>query len=140
MLNLDVSKVFPARAYAYLAALIPGLFFESSILLANPELINKLVAKSQEGFALGHYMTLGIGLFLAFVIGNGAMIFVTLIQRLLGYLYRLATFTWKNFCSWLLSPLLYWLLQKPGRRLQGLMTKLHRYAANQRFPSVDDLT
>lgn len=138
MLSLDVSKVLPVRAYSYLAALIPGLFFESSILLANPELISKLAAKSQDGFALGHYTTLGISLFLAFVVGNGVMMLVGLIQLLLGYLYRLGSFLWKQLCSWVFLPLLTWLLGKPTWR-SPWMIRLHRYAQGQRFPSGDDL-
>lgn len=139
MLSLDVSKVFPTRAYTYLAALIPGLFFESSILLANPELISKLAAKSQQGFALGHYTTLGIALFLAFVIGNAFMLLVGLIQHLLGYFHRFCTFLREEFCRWPLFPLMNWLLKKPFWNRRQRVAKFHRYVVEQAFaPSFSE--
>jgi len=89
-----ISNVLPPRTYELLFALLPGIFFEISILLGNPALICDLVARAQDGFGLGHYAMLGLALVLAFIIGNAFMLLVILIQRLLGYLYRLRAFLW----------------------------------------------
>jgi len=58
--------------------MIPGLFFELSILVGNPAYTRQLLEKARAGFALDRYMVLAIALFSAFVIGNGFMLFVGL--------------------------------------------------------------
>jgi len=75
VLSFDLSKAIPPRAYLYLSAFMPGLFLEFSILLANPALACELALRSQEGFGFGRYLTLFVGLFLAYVIGNTLMLF-----------------------------------------------------------------
>ena len=77
----------PPRAYLYLFAFLPGLFFEVSILGGNPALICELAARAQDGFGLRRYEMLGLALFLAFVIGSAFMILVGLIKWSLGQLY-----------------------------------------------------
>jgi hypothetical protein len=37
MINVDLSKVLHPRVVDFLAAFLPGLFFESCLLLANPQ-------------------------------------------------------------------------------------------------------
>jgi hypothetical protein len=103
---------------------MPGLFFEASILLANPALICELVARGEDGLRIGHYAMLGIALFLAFVIGNASILFVTLIQKLFGYLYRFRGYIWEELCAWPLWPLVSWLNTKP------------RWARRKRFPDI----
>ena len=83
-----VEKLIPPRAYTYLFAALPGLFFEISILVANPERMCELVAKAQDGFGLNHYELVGMALILAFIIGNAFMLLVSFNQLLLGKLYR----------------------------------------------------
>src|SRR6266849_2256119 len=100
-----ISSVIPSHSYVFLVALMPGLFFETSILLANPALICGLVARGEDGLRIGHYAMLGIALFLAFVIGNAFILFVTLIQKLLRYFYRLRGYIWEELCAWPMWPL-----------------------------------
>jgi hypothetical protein len=83
-----IEKLIPPRAYTYLFATLPGLFFEISILVANPRRICKLVIKAQDGFGLNHYELLGLALILAFIIGNAFMLLVSFNQLLLSKLYR----------------------------------------------------
>jgi hypothetical protein len=108
-----VSNVIPPRTYTYLFAMIPGLFFEVSILFGNPGYVLQLVQKSRAGVALDRYMLVSIALFLAFVIGNGFMLFVGLIQRLLGLVHRVRVFSWRQFCKWPLAPFMNWIRKKP---------------------------
>src|SRR5258705_616299 len=86
-----VSSVVPPRAYIFVVALLPGLFFEISILLADPALVCDLVARARDGLGLGHYEILGLCLVIAYVLGNALILLVTLIQRLLAYPYKLRT-------------------------------------------------
>jgi hypothetical protein len=113
-----VSSVVPPRAYVFMVALLPGLFFELSILLADPALVCDLVARARDGLGLGHYEILGLSLVIAYVIGNALILLVTLIQRLLAYPYKLRAWVWEELCAWPLSPLVVWLGRKQwwGRR------------------------
>jgi hypothetical protein len=108
-----LSNVIPPRTYTYLSAMIPGLFFELSILLGNPAYVRQLLDKSRAGFALDRYTILAVALFLAFVIGNGFMLFVGLVQRLLGFVYRVRAFLWRQLRKWPLAPFSTWIRQKP---------------------------
>lgn len=86
-----ISKVIlhlvPARAYTFLFAFLPGLFFEMSVVISNPALACQLFAKAQDGFRLSNYGLLSVALILAFIIGNAFMLWVTLIQRFFTFLY-----------------------------------------------------
>jgi hypothetical protein len=129
MVNLDLSKVLPENPHNYLAPFLPGVFFEVSILIANPGFVSQLAAKSQQSLALGYYVTLGIALFLAFAIGNGFLLLVTLIEYLLGWLYTLRRLLWKGLCRGPLQRFSGWLLariKKPGWR-QAWAVKLNRH-------------
>ncbi|MGC0779024.1 MAG: hypothetical protein WCD68_17625, partial [Candidatus Acidiferrum sp.] len=106
MLNLDVSKAVPRTALVYLTALIPGLFFEVSILLGNPELVGNHLAKTQHAIPLSPYLELAIALFLAFILGNAFMLFVGLIQLLMCYMHRLRLVLKEELTRWALLPLL----------------------------------
>jgi hypothetical protein len=80
VLSVDLSKALPPKPYLYFSAFLPGLFFEFSILLANPDLARQLVLRSQEGVLLGRYFILFVGLFFAFVIGYTFLLFTSLVQ------------------------------------------------------------
>jgi hypothetical protein len=126
MVNLELSKVLPTRPYALLAAFLPGLFFETSILLANPDLVYRLIANLQKSFPTNLYtlldtrlflaLAIGISLFLAFVIGDGFMLLVTFIQYIFARVYRLLRFAWRHMCGWPLLPLLQWAIMHPTWR------------------------
>lgn len=131
MIHIDLSNAIPARAYNYLAAFLPGLFFLVSLALANPACISKIAANVPVEFPLSEYIKLGIALFLAFVIGNGFMMAVTLIQRLLGYIYMLGVLLRKLFYSWCVFPRTNRFMLKPldpGKGKPLWAVKLHQRA------------
>ena len=139
MLTFDLSKAVPRGAFTYISALIPGLFFEISVLFGNPELVTRLISRPQQAFVLSHYLQLAIALFLAFVIGNAFLIFVALIQLLLGYLYRFWSLLREEFCKWPLFPVLNWLLKKPFWASRRRVIHFHRWVIEQAFPSSTEL-
>jgi len=124
--KFDVTKLLPIKKYADLVAFVPGLFFEISILLANPEMISRLVTNSQQGFVLGRYVWFGIALFLAFIGGNIFLLTDSLIQVLFSFVVRFQRFIWKQFCNWPARPFLDWLMRKPGWTKPWL-ANLNRY-------------
>jgi hypothetical protein len=113
-----LSNVLPPRTYTYLSAMIPGLFFELSILIGNPSYVRQLLDKTRAYFAFDRYTILAVALFLAFVIGNGFMLFVGLIQWLFRFVYKLRAFLWRQFCKWPLLPFSNWIRRQPfwGKR------------------------
>jgi hypothetical protein len=117
MVNIDLSKVLPSRAYehltGFLAAFLPGLFFVCSVVLARPDLVLGLAGKSEQTLALGHYATAAMGLFLAFVIGSGFILVDSLIQYFLTYAYQVKIFLYLQLCKWPLKQITQWLLTKP---------------------------
>lgn len=103
-----LSSILPPKAYAHLSAFLPGFFFEVSVCLANPQLVQKLIARSNEAANLGRYPKILIAVFLAFVLGNAIMLWVGIVKRILGVLFRVSRFLWRRFCAWpLLSVLRY---------------------------------
>lgn len=128
-----LSNIVPAGAYTLCYALLPGLFFEISILLANPARINELATKAEIGFGLGHGAAAGLALIIAFIIGNAFMFLVLLIQAFLGYLYRLRSFVWEELCTSLLFPII---IRFQGRRWwadRRTLSDLARYIQHVRM-------
>ena len=107
-----VSKILPEKACNYLAAFLPGSFFEISVFIGNPDLVRNLMAKNQAGLNLGRSGLLIVGLYLAFMIGNGLMLLVGIIDRFLGRVYRVLSFLWKVLCIRALLPALNKLIAK----------------------------
>jgi hypothetical protein len=89
---------------------MPGLFFELSVLLANPDLACRLALRSQEGLGFGRYLTLFAALFFAFVIGNAFMLLTGLILSAVYRAYRICLLLWEQFESHILLPTLAWLV------------------------------
>lgn len=102
MVHVHLSSLLPARAYDYLAAFLPGLFFVLSVALANPVLFGKIAAAFPAAFPPSQYVKLGVALFFAFVIGNGFMMGVSLIQWLHGHSYAVGFFLRRRLYSHLL--------------------------------------
>jgi len=124
MIKVDISKALPATAFNYLAAFIPGLFFEISVLVGNPVLIQTLAGQPHAGYALGYYTSLTIALILAFLLGSGFMLFLGLLQRPLAYAYMLRVLLWKQIIRWVILPGLKHVWEKPQWRrpwLGGLL-------------------
>ncbi len=106
-----VSKIVPERFYSYLAAFMPGLFFVISVFFGNPVLVCEWLNRT---FPLGRSTLITIALFLAFIIGNGFMLIPTLLQYFLFKpAYKVWWMLWRQFCVWLLWPVVRWLLSKP---------------------------
>jgi hypothetical protein len=128
-----ISSVIPPRAYEFLFALIPGLFFEISVHLANPALVYALIARAKDAVGPSHYATLGLALFLAFIIGNAFMFLVLLVQSLLSYPYRLRAIVWEEFCTWALFPLTTRLQGKQWWSGRRTLSDFARYVQNVRM-------
>jgi hypothetical protein len=109
MFNLDVSKAIPRHLLTYLIAVIPGLFFEISILAANPELVAYHLRQFQSFFSVSSLLLIVVALFIAFIIGNAFMLLVVLIQYLLGFFHRFKLIFMEEFRRWPLIPFLGWL-------------------------------
>jgi hypothetical protein len=107
-----LSSVLPPRTYAYLSAFLPGFFFEISICLANPRLVQELIARSNQAANLGRYPKILIAAFIAFVLGNAFMLWVGVVHRILEIIFRISRFLWGRFCAWPLLPLLNRLVQR----------------------------
>jgi hypothetical protein len=131
MFSVDLSKAFPDKVFVYSAAFIPGLFFEISLLLANPEFVAKILVKPQIALTQNIYMELAIILFLAFVIGNAFMLLVMpVLQLLVQYIYRFSMFLQRGISRLLVIPFLNWFLKKPRwRNRQWLHGILRRFNA-----------
>jgi hypothetical protein len=110
MLNLDMSKALPREAVEYLVALLPGLFFEFSVLLANPQLIGSRLNTAQTFVRVPPYLELAMALFFALTLGSAFMMLVSYVRHLhcsiLG--------------SWLSARV------KLDRKVGGIFTKLAR--------------
>jgi len=128
-----LSSVLPPRTYAYLSAFLPGLFFEVSICLANPQFSQQLIARSNQAANLGRYPKILIAIFLAFVLGNAFMLWVGIVQRILALVFRISRFLWRRFCVWPLLPLVNRLVKRLSaahgwwnRRLPWIHNKIFR--------------
>jgi hypothetical protein len=64
MVRIELPNVVPQKAYLYLTALIPGLFFELSVTLGNPTIIANCISDVQRVLHLGKYEGIGIVIFL----------------------------------------------------------------------------
>jgi hypothetical protein len=134
-ISILISNVIPPRAYTFLFALVPGVFFETSVLLTNPALVYTLLARAQPFIGPSRYATLALALFLAFVIGNAFMYFVAFVQ-VLGYLYRFRAFVWEEFCSLVLAPLITRLQGKPWWSTRRRLSSFAGYVQNVRMWSI----
>ena len=139
MFNLDLSKIFPIRAYNYIAPLFPGLFFEISVLLANPRIAKGFVASSEEALWSGHYLTIFVALFLAFAVGFGGTIFVSLLVWLLSYLRGFGAIVWRNLCGHFFMAWLNYIFQRNATwRTRPWLQGLNRYVAGHAFPASEE--
>jgi hypothetical protein len=131
-----ISNVLPPHAYEFLFALVPGLFFEISVLLADPARSSTLSARARDGLGLGHNGLIGVAIFLGFIIGTTFILLVLFIQSLLGFAYRLRNIVWEEFCASVLVPFTTRLQQKQWWQNRGrlrALTEYARYMALKRF-------
>ena len=109
-------------------AFIPGLFFEIFILISNP----KLIATPP---GLGYRSWLAVVLILAFIIGNGFMLLVFLIQLVLGYTYQLGRFVWGSFVRRVLFPRVGRILTNKNLPFRRVFARTYQYAGDFIFPT-----
>ena len=102
--------MLPSRAYEYLAAFLPGLFFMFSIALANPDFVLRI---EQRSLVFGRYAIFGMAVVLAFVIGQAFIFIDTLIQWLFSYAHRVKILFYRKVCEWPLRQFSSWLMAKP---------------------------
>ncbi|MGB6678474.1 MAG: hypothetical protein WBE44_17395 [Terriglobales bacterium] len=79
MINVDLSKAFHPRIVDALSAFLPGLFFEVTLLLANPQPVRSSAARA----GLGGYAQLFVALLGAYVLGCAFMSWVQLLRVML---------------------------------------------------------
>jgi hypothetical protein len=70
MIKVDFSKAFSPRLVAYLASLIPGLFFEASVALGAPEIAKSIISDIKQVFPFPPYAILICFIASGFVLGN----------------------------------------------------------------------
>jgi hypothetical protein len=75
-----ISLVIHPRLFSTLAGLVPGLFLELSVLAANPAPIHRILEKA----GLGYSTSVVVALFLGFVLGSAALLWVNSIQIAFG--------------------------------------------------------
>lgn len=93
MIKLDLSKAFPPRVLVYFIAVIPGLLFESTLIVANPERVHSLLANVERAVAIPPYAVLISLLASALVIGHVFTLLAWFGDLLLEIIYR----TWLRF-------------------------------------------
>jgi hypothetical protein len=131
MIKVDISRIVPATAFRYLAALIPGLFFEVLVVVGNPKLAVGLVSWPRSALGFGYYTCASMALLVGFIVGNGFMLVVGLIERFMNFVYRLKKAVWKWLVRRLMLPAVSRLIREPrwgGRRWLNIA---HRYLAKE---------
>lgn len=117
MINIDLNKAFHPRLGEMLAPLVPGSFFIILVLLANPQWAGRLVALTGPNH---YYSAVFVAVFLAFVAGNAAMLWVWLIQSWMIRAYQ-AIFT-------RLPKLRDWRLKRAQAAYQRQLQELQQHA------------
>jgi len=136
MIHVDLSNVIPRRTFTYIAAFLPGLFFEVSILFGNPELVRKLVGNLRQTVPPNRYVEVGLVVFLAYVIGTAFMLLVTLFQFFMTKcFYWVWEFLREAFFKWPLVPLMNWLMKKKFWVRHSAVWDLYRYTIEEAHPS-----
>ncbi len=75
-----LAKLVPDDIHPYLAGFIPGLFFEISVLLANPERVRAIVGTLESMPFLENWGLLAVALALAYLIGTWFVVWVSFFQ------------------------------------------------------------
>jgi hypothetical protein len=102
-----ISRLLHPSVAGVLAAFLPGLFFETCVLLASPRILQLMVARTS---FLNRYTPVFVALLVAFVVGSAFMLWVQLIQNVL----RLSAKAWAGLRLW--DRMLTWLRQRASTR------------------------
>lgn len=92
MIKIDISKAIPGRLGAYLLGIIPGLFFISSIAVADPRLATRAIAHVQQIYRFPSYGLLVIAGGISLIVGHVFFILSWVLYWLLNGLYRFGGF------------------------------------------------
>ena len=84
MLKIDISKTFSPRFGIYLLAIIPGLFFVSSVAIGNPHLAASLISRVREIYPFGPYGLLFIFVASALLIGQAFIVMAWIVDVLIA--------------------------------------------------------
>jgi len=133
-----LSNLMPPKTYRYLFACLPGLFFEVCVLIANPALIRGLDVRVQELITLGHLTKVLIALFLAFIIGTAFTLFVSLVRQLLDFVFKLASFFWRQICGWPLLPLMSRMTKTPRWQRRRWVHTFYNYVHAKHYALPDN--
>jgi hypothetical protein len=109
MINVDLTKVFHPRSFELLTPLLPGLFFECSVLVGKPQLVREVVGR----VGSDRYLILFLALLFAFVVGNALLLWVRLIEVVLWKACRLFHARWPR----LLQGQMTWAARRRHARL-----------------------
>jgi hypothetical protein len=127
MIKFDFSRAFSARMVAYLAGLIPGLLFEVSVAISEPETARSIITGIGKVFPFPPYAVLVLFIASGFVIGHVFMQLAWFAELLLGAGYWAwqfgirITFGSHAFYKWLAK-----IQQPPNKR--GVLVRLFSWA------------
>jgi hypothetical protein len=123
MIKVDFSRALSPRLAAYLASLIPGLFFEASVAIGAPEIARSIISGARQVFPLPPYAILVCLIASGFLLGHVFILLAWFAELLLGAAYRLwqfgirITFGSNAFYKWIAK-----IQQPPSKR--GLLVRL----------------
>jgi hypothetical protein len=95
MIQLDITRLLPRPAFKYLLGLIPGIFFEISLVSVRPAAFRTLAGQA----GLGYWTSLGVATFVAFIVGTSGMLVVWILQACIGYLHGRSKRLWAKFLT-----------------------------------------
>jgi hypothetical protein len=85
MIKVDVSKVIPPRLATYLLGAIPGLFFEVSVAVGDPQYAALLISRLRGVYPFGPYALLVLLLASGLLIGQGFVVMAWMADLLITY-------------------------------------------------------
>ncbi len=89
MIKLDLSRAVPRGLGSYLLAVIPGVFFESSIAIGNPHFAASVISRAREIYAFGPYALLFLFLASSLLIGEGFFLMAWITYLLIAFAFVL---------------------------------------------------
>lgn len=99
-----VPRILPEKAYNYLSAFLPGMIFEIAVSMGNLDLAQDVAFKYQTVLNLVKTGLVILIVMLAFIIGNGFMLLVGIIERFLGHVCRATRYLSEKLCVHILLP------------------------------------
>lgn len=117
MIKIDVSKAIPQRLWTYLLGLIPGLLFELSIAIANPQLAHSMIDRARQIYPFRPYSLLALFMASCLVVGQVFFLSSWFVDMLIGFSYGLKRQLVRiTFGSWWLYRLFAKIQRFPPRR------------------------